>query len=200
MKNKISFLLLLSLVAINILTGQNSRVLTESDYQRAASMLGPNVNKLTDNDIRPEWLPDGRLWYKSMKGKNVEFVLFNPGDGKKVVAPTRKELFEKASYIPEENNIMFDEVISPDKRYVAFIRDWNLWIREISTGNERALTNDGIENFGYATDNAGWKHSDRPVLSWSPDSRKIATFQQDQRHVSDMYLVKTKVGSPELQA
>jgi hypothetical protein len=34
---------------------------------------------------------------------------------------------------------------------------------------------------------------------WSPDSRKIATFQQDQRHVNDMYLVKTKVGAPDLQ-
>src|SRR5204863_3269096 len=50
------------------------------------------------------------------------------------------------------------------------------------------------------TDNAGWKHSNRPILSWSPDSKRIATFKQDQRHVSDMYLVRTKVGAPELQA
>jgi len=35
---------------------------------------------------------------------------------------------------------------------------------------------------------------------WSPDSKKIATFQQDQRHVSDMYLVSTKVGAPKLEA
>ena len=45
---------------------------------------------------------------------------------------------------------------------------------------------------------AGWKHSNRPILSWSPDSKKMVTFQQDQRHVSNMYLVKTKVGAPEL--
>jgi len=200
MKNKVTLILLMCLLALNITYGQANRILTAADYQRAASMLAPNVNKLTDNDIRPEWLPDGRLWYKSMKGSKVEFILFNPADGKKVVVPTRKELFEKASYVHEGNNVMFNEILSPDKKYVAFIRDWNLWIREIATGNERALTADGIENFGYATDNAGWKHSDRPVLSWSPDSRKIATFKQDQRHVSDMYLVKTKVGAPELQA
>ncbi|NLJ44277.1 MAG: prolyl oligopeptidase family serine peptidase [Bacteroidales bacterium] len=200
MTKKVAYLFLIYLIAINVTYGQGSGMLTEADYRHAASMLGPNVNKLTDNDIRPEWLPDGSLWYKSMTDNKVEFVLFNPADGKKVFAPTRKELFEKASYIPEENNIMFDEVLSPDKKYVAFIRDWNLWIRETATGKERALTIDGIENFGYATDNAGWKHSDRPVLSWSPDSRKIATFQQDQRHVSDMYLVKTRVGAPDLQA
>ena len=89
-------------------------------------------------------------------------------------------------------------MLSPDGKYAAFIRDWNLWLREVESGRETALTTDGMENFGYATDNAGWKHSDKPILSWSPDSKKIATFQQDQRHVSDMYLVKTKVGAPEL--
>jgi len=31
------------------------------------------------------------------------------------------------------------------------------------------------------------------------DSKKIATFRQDQRHVSNMYLVKTKVGAPALE-
>ena len=36
--------------------------------------------------------------------------------------------------------------------------------------------------------------SDRPVLKWSPDSKKIATFQQDQRKAGEMYLVNTTVG------
>jgi dipeptidyl aminopeptidase/acylaminoacyl peptidase len=38
------------------------------------------------------------------------------------------------------------------------------------------------------------------VVLWSPDSKKIATFQQDQRGVGEMYLVETKVGHPTLQA
>ena len=42
------------------------------------------------------------------------------------------------------------------------------------TGREVQLTTDGIKDFGYATDNAGWIHSDRPVLAWSDDSKKIA--------------------------
>ena len=48
-----------------------------------------------------------------------------------------------------------------------------------------------MKDFGYATDNAGWTRSDRPVLVWSPDSKKIATFRQDQRQVGEMYLVNT---------
>ena len=90
-------------------------------------------------------------------------------------------------------------VLSPDGKRGAFIRGFNLWVRDVASGKETQLTTDGIKDFGYATDNAGWRKSDRPVLLWSPDSRKIATFQQDERHVKDMYLVSTNVGAPKLQ-
>jgi dipeptidyl aminopeptidase/acylaminoacyl peptidase len=93
-----------------------------------------------------------------------------------------------------------EEVLSPDKKRAAFIRDYNLWARDVESGQETQLTSDGVKDYGYATNNAGWIHGDDPVLLWSPDSRKIATFQQDQRKVGEMYLVETKVGHPTLQA
>ncbi|MGO8813309.1 MAG: DPP IV N-terminal domain-containing protein [Terriglobia bacterium] len=93
-----------------------------------------------------------------------------------------------------------NEVPSPDKKMVAFIREYNLWVRDAASGKETQLTTDGIKDFSYALDNAGWEKSDRPILLWSPDSKKIATYQQDQRNVGDMYLVETKVGHPALEA
>lgn len=90
--------------------------------------------------------------------------------------------------------------LSPDGKYAAYIKDWNLWVRDTATGQDKQLTTDGVENYGYATDNAGWISSDRPVLKWSPDSKKIATFQQDQRKSGDMYLVTTTAGHPQLRA
>ncbi len=92
------------------------------------------------------------------------------------------------------------EVASPDGSRAAFIRDHNLWIRDLATGRETQLTEDGVRDFGYATNNAGWVRSERPVLEWSPDSRKIATFQHDGRGVGMMYLVNTQVGHAELEA
>jgi dipeptidyl-peptidase 4 len=89
---------------------------------------------------------------------------------------------------------------SPDGKRAAFIRDWNLWVRDIATGQEKQLTTDGVRDFGYATDNAGWAGSARAIVLWSPDSKKIATFQQDERKVGDMYLVETRVGHPVLKA
>jgi dipeptidyl-peptidase 4 len=90
--------------------------------------------------------------------------------------------------------------VSPDKTKAAFIRDWNLWIRDTATGKETQLTTDGVKDYGYATDNAGWTMSDNPILVWSPDSKKIATFQQDQRKDGEMYLIPTTNGHPTLKA
>jgi len=93
-----------------------------------------------------------------------------------------------------------NDIASPDGKKAVFIKDWNLWVRDVATKKETQLTFDGVKNYGYATDNAGWKSSDRPIVRWSPDSKKVATFQQDQRNVSDMYLVTTNVGAPTLRA
>lgn len=92
-----------------------------------------------------------------------------------------------------------NESLSPDGKRVVFIRDYNLWMRELATGKETQLTTDGVKDFGYATDNAGWTHSDRPIVLWSPDSQKIATYQQDQRGDGEMYVVHTEIGHPILE-
>ena len=200
MKSK--FISSFSIVALFFLfshaDAQTGKIFTTADYQHAVDMLGGNASKLIDNAIQPKWLPDGRLWYRSLTENQSKYILFNPADEKKVVVNTKKE-FDGLVAKPENSRESSNEVISPDGKFVVFLRDWNLWTKEVATGTEKVLTTDGVKDFGYATDNAGWKHSDKAILSWSPDSKKIATFQQDQRHVSNMYLVKTKVGSPELQ-
>ncbi|HEY3627915.1 MAG TPA: DPP IV N-terminal domain-containing protein [Terracidiphilus sp.] len=89
--------------------------------------------------------------------------------------------------------------LSPDKKLGAFISDWNLWVRDLASGSETQLTTDGMKDYGYATDNAGWKSTDAAILLWSPDSKKIATFQQDQRRTGEMYLVPVTNRHPQLK-
>jgi dipeptidyl aminopeptidase/acylaminoacyl peptidase len=91
-------------------------------------------------------------------------------------------------------------LVSPDGKLLAFVRDWNLWVRDLATGKETQLTHDGVKDYGYATQNAGWVHGDGAILRWSPDSMKIATYRQDQRDVGEMYTVDTRVGHPKLEA
>jgi dipeptidyl aminopeptidase/acylaminoacyl peptidase len=92
-----------------------------------------------------------------------------------------------------------EAVLSPDHTKAVFIRDWNLWIRETATGKEVQVTFDGVKDFGYATENAGWIHSNDPIVVWSPDSKKIATYQQDQRKTGELYIVPVTNRHPELE-
>jgi len=91
-------------------------------------------------------------------------------------------------------------VSSPDGRYVAFRRDHDLWVFDRETGSSTQLTTDGEERYGYATDSQGWRQSDQPILLWSPDSRKIATYRLDERGVGEMHLLRTAEPRPELQS
>jgi dipeptidyl-peptidase 4 len=107
---------------------------------------------------------------------------------------------ERSDTAAARNDVPRNSSVSPDSSRAVYLKDHNLWLRDLATGAETQLTTDGVEEFGYATDNAGWTHSDRPIVTWSPDSRKIATFQHDGRGVRDMHLVATNVGSPRIES
>lgn len=89
------------------------------------------------------------------------------------------------------------EVRSPDDRWAAFVRDHNLWVREVATGQERQFTTDGGEHNAYAaragsslsavTDNVIGRPA-TPLVLWSPDSAKLVTYRLDERPVREMHL------------
>ncbi|MGH9143393.1 MAG: DPP IV N-terminal domain-containing protein [Vicinamibacterales bacterium] len=180
--------------------------LTTADYARAESFMTYNTAPLVlRSGVRAAWLPgdpSDRFWYRVMTEKGVEVILVDPVKGTRSpcdLPPCKTAERENPARVPPGGGGRYAET-SPDHTRTAFIRDWNLWVRDVATGRETQLTTDGVRDFGYATDNAGWARSDRPILRWSPDSKKIATFQQDQRGVGEMYLVDTTVGHPALQA
>lgn len=183
------------------------RALTEGDYARAEKYMPYNTTPLVlRSAVRPTWLPDGRFWYRVTTVNGSEAFLVDPRKATKVpctlpacAAGAGGGGADAAATGGSANATTRMDVPSPDGSRSVFIRDWNLWVRDAATGSETPLTRDGVRDFGYATDNAGWTRSERPVVAWSPDSKHVATFQQDQRQVGEMYLVSTKVGHPDLQ-
>ena len=212
-----------------------------------------NTNSLVQHTVEsPNWMPDGRMWYRDTGKEGNTFYVVDPVAGKKQKAFDQDKLaaaltpFNKSAkpidpyHLPiydfsltnndqtvvlgaygqrlscdlsaagvctaldkvpptvthGRRRTLGGEELSPDGHKAAFIRDWNLWMRDTATGREVQLTTDGVVNYGYATDNAGWTHSDNPILVWSPDSRRIATFQQDQRKTGEMYLTNVTYGHP----
>ncbi|MEO6364697.1 MAG: DPP IV N-terminal domain-containing protein [Luteimonas sp.] len=162
------------------------------DHARLAAALG----KATGKPVKASKLPfttyvtasDGRL---NVSAGGTQYLCDLGGKG--TCAPAKPIAKEKAAALAGG-----EAVVSPDKKQEAFIRNWNLWLRNVASGKESQLTTDGVKDYGYATDNAGWTHSDRAILVWSPDSSKIATFQQDQRTTGEMTLVSTNIGHPDV--
>lgn len=98
---------------------------------------------------------------------------------------------------------------SPDGHWVAFVREENLWVREVATGNEVQLSRDGQVDFGYGAVPEGCcqeitsRRDGRersPVLQWSPDSRRIATHKYDERGVGKFHLLEAADGRPVLHS
>lgn len=187
------------LLAAAPLAAQQSTQLTTEDYAQAERFLAPATAPLvTGMTSPPTWLADGRLWYQVTTERGRQFVVVDPARRTRTVvdrAPADTASAPAAAHPAPPNSVP-----SPDGKYATFIRDFNLWVKDLTTNQDRALTTDGIKDFGYATNNAGWIKSDQPVVAWSPDSRRIATFQHDGRGVSEMYLVSTTVGAPRLEA
>ncbi|MDX2030071.1 MAG: DPP IV N-terminal domain-containing protein [Blastocatellia bacterium] len=91
------------------------------------------------------------------------------------------------------------ELLSPDGRWIAFVRDHNLFVRETATGKETPLTTDGAPFYGYATppDEVRGAANEqatgrRPFLeaAWSPDSSKLLSYRLDQRSVGEQHLIQ----------
>lgn len=187
--------------ALALALGANAQQgkLTAKDYDRAERFMSYNTEKFIDGvPGRLNWLDNDKFWYTVKNQNGSQTFLVDPL--KKTKTLTTAYTAETA---PAQGGRRFgnrNEVVSPDGKKAVFIKDWNLWVRDVESKKETQLTTDGIKDYGYATDNAGWTMSDGPIVRWSPDSKKVATFQQDQRNVSDMYLVTTNVGAPVLKA
>jgi dipeptidyl-peptidase-4 len=225
LRSTIASLLILGATAIAVvpIRGQQTpSAVTAADYARAESFLAPAVTGLVvGGSVAANWLADERFWYRTVLADgSTQTILIDPARKTRTVcapavadcpSPSTRDVAAAAqgrggrgAGVAAQGRAGTSSdrkplAISPDGTRGAFVRNWNLWLRDMASGQEKALTTDGVAYFGYATDNAGWSSSDRAILLWSPDSKKIATQQQDERNVGEMYLVNTTVGHPTLR-
>lgn len=89
------------------------------------------------------------------------------------------------------------ESFSPDRKWKAFTRNYNLYVLNLETGAEIQLSTQGKKGLEYAS-YYGWsdliegengERPDRFMVQWSPDSKKIFTQIVDLRLAEKMYLL-----------
>ncbi len=80
---------------------------------------------------------------------------------------------------------------SPDGRLVGFVRDHNLYVSDLASGVEKALTSDGGDNVINGT--SDWVYEEelnlRDAFRWSPDGKRIAFWRLDQSAIRPFYLL-----------
>ena len=70
---KIKYILLF----LGVIYSQES--VTLADYQRAENFLSANTRSLVYRaSVNPNWLNNGRLWYRNIIDGGTEFILVNP--------------------------------------------------------------------------------------------------------------------------
>src|SRR5216683_7960206 len=84
-----------------------------------------------------------------------------------------------------------DAKISPDGRYVSFVRNHNLWLAVVADGKERAFTEGGTEEVRKGE--LDWVYPEELEITtaywWAPDSSAIAYLQMDESKVARYPLV-----------
>lgn len=132
---------------------------------------------------------------------------FSADERKAVIASESEAIYRRSS---REKNYVFDiesksfellsegmqsyATFSPNGSKVAFVRDNNLFIKDLESGKERAVTTSGQTNvtINGATD---WVYEEEFAFAkaffWSPDGKKIAYYRFDETKVPefsmDMY-------------
>jgi len=199
MNKKFSFILGFIFLIFISCDSENSSSMTFDDYEKASFHMGRGFNKYLNNVLtNQKWDEEDSFHYEvKFKDKSEKFSIdlkslekSNYNENDEVNSQNINKGYKNNPY----------EFLSPNGNLAAYIDDFNLWIRNTKTGKRTQLTFDGFKNYGYSTNNAGWIKSKGPVLKWSPNSDKIATFRQDARDVGEMYLTTTNVGHPKLQS
>lgn len=84
-------------------------------------------------------------------------------------------------------------VLSPDKKWEAFVNKYNVYVRPHGGGDSTQLSSDGVAGWSYGLNDptpqqllARRPAPRRPQIQWAPDSRHLLVSRMDNRGVATM--------------
>ncbi|HEX9649371.1 MAG TPA: prolyl oligopeptidase family serine peptidase [Cyclobacteriaceae bacterium] len=157
------------------------------DQEKLAQILTDSLNK----EISAGDLPITNINY--IDNQHLEFSLI----GKRYLLDlTNYTLTEK-----EESPRNLLESKSPDGKWIAYVNDYNLFIKSTENGEVKQLSTAGKKNYEYASyygwgdiiTGEGGERPERFSVNWSPDSKYLQTYICDLRSADKMYLLDWSV-------
>ena len=160
------------------------------DHQKLSLILSDSL----DTDVKANDLPISRIDYKSPTELKIT------AKGKTFLLNTVTNLLNT---VPKSEETNKNEKASPDNKWVAYTKDYNLYIKSTETDEVKQLSKSGKKGYEYATW-YGWadlmegENSDRPEkfnVRWSEDNEWIYANICDMRSAQKMYLLDWSVDS-----
>ena len=148
------------------------------DHERLATAL----SRAAKQEYSASTLPFSEIEFMD-GGKAIRFSV----DGAQWTCPVTTYECQKEEANPETPN----KVLSPNKRWAAYDKEHNLYLRDVSTGTVLQLTHDGVAGWDYATplpslrlmvDQRTEEVKQAAAVFWSPDSSKLVTYRIDSRN------------------
>ncbi|MCX2678630.1 DPP IV N-terminal domain-containing protein [Galbibacter sp. EGI 63066] len=163
------------------------------DHERLAASLSEFLEKkveVNSIDIKELRFKDGALTFHT-DSLEMECDL---GDYQlKVIKPLEKKKRNNRGYWGSRfDETKKDTVASPDSLYVAFIKDYNLYVANTKTDKEFQLSYDGSKGNFYSA-----------FVKWSPDSKKIMAYKVRPGENHKIYFVRSSPDDqlqPELES
>ncbi len=167
-----------NLWGVDAKTGEQ-RILVSHDQ---LTRLAPAVDKATTDERERERL----------KRYSVASYLWAP-DSTHILFVSSGQLYlydlaaERARAVAPEHTGVGDPKFSPDARWISFIYEHDIWLAPTSGGDVQQLTYGGTADVMHG--GLDWIYPEefglRSGYAWSPDARRIAFYEIDQRPVPE---------------
>lgn len=135
------------------------------DHKQLANTLA----KASGKEVKPEAISLERLYVN----KTLDTLRFNFNNQKWMYAVRKNQLTNEGAlptpskprhWMEWNDEKSAGPVTSPDGKYIAFIKNDNVYVKEIANGKEKQLSLDGTLRNYYSS-----------YIRWSPDSKKVVS-------------------------
>tara|TARA_B110000503_G_scaffold68819_1_gene107459 strand:+ start:14231 stop:16489 length:2259 start_codon:yes stop_codon:yes gene_type:complete len=171
---------------------KNTKVVDLFNHNKMASALTEFSEKL---------IKENQLSLSNIEKRGKENLEFKFEDKSYVLNLKSYQLTLQEEKPKEEKNPF--EAKSPDGKWIAYTKDYNLFIKSIESSKEFQLSTEGKRGYEYATrydwyDKMEGENGERPkrfFMNWSEDSNWIVTNIIDTRNAEKMYMLDHSIDS-----